>query len=64
MRRSLAALAFAGALLSFMPANAGDGRVRVAQVARDVTDAVRKQRNQRRAIDPERRGQITHRSKQ
>ncbi|TMI99438.1 MAG: hypothetical protein E6G97_22890 [Alphaproteobacteria bacterium] len=39
----LAALAFAGALCSHAPARAGEA-IQVAQMSRDVTDAVRRQR--------------------
>jgi len=58
MRHLLAALALAGALLSFAPALATDAVIRVAQLSRDVTDAVRRQREQRarpRADDGPRR---------
>ena len=48
MRHLLAALALAGALLTFAPALATDPVTRVAQLSRDVTDAVRKQRDQQR----------------
>ena len=48
MRDFLAALALAGALMPFMPAQASEPLVRTAQMARDVTDAVRKQRAERR----------------
>jgi hypothetical protein len=48
MRRFLAALAFAVALAPSV-ASRRDPGVHVAQMARDVTDAVRKQRAERRA---------------
>jgi hypothetical protein len=44
MRFLFAALALAGALLPAVPARAEPAPVRVAQMARDVTDAVRQQR--------------------
>jgi hypothetical protein len=46
MRHFCVALALAGALIPFAPARASETAVRVAQMARDVTDAVRHQRNQ------------------
>jgi hypothetical protein len=48
MRAFLAALALAGGLI---PSAVGDreGAIHLAQMARDVTDAVRKQRAERRA---------------
>lgn len=49
MRCSLAALALGSALLSVPSAPAQEPGMHVAQMARDVTDAVRKQRNQQRA---------------
>jgi len=49
MRALLAALAIAGALIPFAAARASEPPVRLAQMSRDVTDAVRKQRNQQRA---------------
>ena len=48
MRRFLVALALAGALISFVPADAAGPNIRMAQMSRDVTDAVRKQRAQPR----------------
>jgi len=47
MWRYFAALAFAGALCSRAPASAGE-LIQVAQMSRDIADAVRKQREQRR----------------
>jgi hypothetical protein len=49
MRALLAALALAGALMSFAPAPGSEAAVRVAQMSRDVTDAVRRQRNQKQS---------------
>lgn len=46
MRAFLAALALACAFLS--PTRASEPGIRVAQMARDVTDAVRKQRDEQR----------------
>lgn len=46
MRHFCVALALAGALIPFAPAHASETPVRVAQMARDVADAVRQQRNQ------------------
>lgn len=46
MRQVLAALALAGAFLPFAPARASEPIVRLAQMSRDVTDAVRRQRSQ------------------
>lgn len=48
MRAFLAALALAGALIAFTPAQASEPLVQHAQMARDVTDAVRRQRAERR----------------
>lgn len=48
MRAFLAALALAGALIPFTAAQASEPLVQLAQMARDVTDAVRKQRNEQR----------------
>jgi cell division protein FtsB len=48
MRRLCAALAVAGALFPFAAMCAAEPVTRVAQMARDVTDAVRKQRNEQR----------------
>jgi hypothetical protein len=48
MRFFLAALALAGALIPFTPAHAAEPLVRIAQMPRDVTDAVRKQRERPR----------------
>jgi hypothetical protein len=60
MRTRLAALALAGAFNPFMPAQASEPRVQFAQMARDVTDAVRKQleeqRERSRADEHTRRG--------
>ena len=47
MRALLAALAFAGALVPFTPAHTREHTIRLAQMSRDVTDAVRRQREQR-----------------
>jgi hypothetical protein len=52
MRAFLAALALAGALFPFEPARASEARLRVAQMARDVTDALRNQRKEQRARMP------------
>ena len=48
MRAVLAALAIAGALIPFTSAQASEPGIHLAQMSRDVTDAVRKQRNQPR----------------
>jgi len=48
MRLFLAALALASILIP-SPINATERGVRIAQMARDVSDAVRKQRAERRA---------------
>jgi hypothetical protein len=48
MRAFLAALALAGALFPFTAAHASEPLVQLAQMARDVTDAVRKQREEQR----------------
>ncbi len=48
MRAILAALAFVGALIPFTSAQASEPVIHLAQMSRDVTDAVRKQRNQQR----------------
>jgi len=59
MRTLIAALAFAGAFCSRVPSSA-DELTQVAQMARDVTGAVRKQRQEQRqrsrADDQARRG--------
>jgi hypothetical protein len=47
MRRLLATLALAGALIP-STVSTGEPALHVAQMARDVTDAVRKQRAERR----------------
>lgn len=52
MRHFCVALALAGALIPFAPARASETAVRVAQMARDVTDALRQQRNQQRGRIP------------
>jgi len=48
MRAVLAALALAAALIPFTAAQASEPLVQLAQMARDVTDAVRKQREEQR----------------
>jgi hypothetical protein len=48
MRVLLATLTLAGAVASATPARASEPDIRVAQMARDVTDAVRKQREEQR----------------
>jgi hypothetical protein len=48
MRTFLAALALAGGLI-ISAGHAREGAIHLAQMARDVTDAVRKQRAERRA---------------
>jgi hypothetical protein len=63
MRRPLAALALGCAILFFTPANAAEPRVRVAQMARDVTDAVRKQRSRQGARIPAPCGHAAQESK-
>lgn len=60
MRAFLAALAFAGALIPFPPVRASEPRVRVAQMARDVSDAVRKQRQEQPAHISAPCGPVTH----
>ena len=47
MRAFLATLALAGALIPLAPAHSDQPPARVAQMARDVTDAVRIQRKAR-----------------
>jgi hypothetical protein len=49
MRAFLAALAFAGALMPFAPAHTREPAIHVAQMSRDVTGAVRRQRNQKQS---------------
>jgi len=60
MRPFLATLALAGALVPFTAAHASEPLVQLAQMARDVTDAVRKQREEQhersRADEHTRRG--------
>ncbi|MEJ0076023.1 MAG: hypothetical protein WDO17_11350 [Alphaproteobacteria bacterium] len=46
MRAFLAALALAGALSPSVPPGAAEPAARLAQMSRDVTDAVRRQRAQ------------------
>jgi hypothetical protein len=60
MRAFLAALALAGALFPFAPARASEPRLRMAQMARDVTDAVRNQRKEQRARTLKPRSPGTH----
>ena len=55
MRAIFVALALAGALIPFAHARAGEPRVRVAQMTRDVTDAVRIQRSARTPPRPHRK---------
>jgi hypothetical protein len=55
MRFLLAVLALAGAFLAAVPARAAEPTsMRVAQMARDVTDAVRKQRKMREPLRQQR----------
>jgi len=61
MRVLLAALALAGASIP-TAVHAREGAIQLAQMARDVTDAVRKQRAERRARSDEDR-QSTERTK-
>ena len=52
MRAVLATLVLAGALIPFAPAHSSQPPVRVAQMARDVADAVRIQRKARESSRP------------
>lgn len=64
MRTLFAVLAFAGALIPITAARAAEPVVRVAQMSRDVTGAVRKQRDQQRARFRAPRGHVTQEGKQ
>lgn len=63
MRAIFAALALAGALAPFTAARAPEPAAHVAQMSRDVTGAVRKQRDQQRARLRAPRGHVTQEGK-
>lgn len=59
MQHFCVALALAGALVPIAPARASEAAFRVAQMARDVTDAVRQQRNPQHRRIPAQRCSVT-----